>query len=108
MNPVLGIESSMFWSCGIVVAEHPLLSSNFWILKAPMMGIQEHWVMLNEKKIDHSLSHTSNSLFFDLLNNNPIDFKKENKKVNRIEKPGSCYNFRSSSHIFVAANIYSS
>jgi len=100
MNPVLGTESSMIWSCGIVVAEHPLLSSNFWIfLKFPIMGIQEHWVMLNEKKIDQNLSHTSNSFFFSTSwNNNPLDFKKENKKINRIEKPGSGYNLRSSSH----------
>ena len=31
MNPVLEIENSVAYSCGIVGAEqHPLLSSNFW------------------------------------------------------------------------------
>jgi len=65
MNPVLGIESSMFCSCGIVVAENPLLSSNFWILKSPMMN---------------------NSLFSDLLEQYSLDFEKENRKINRIEK----------------------
>lgn len=57
MNPVLGIENSVPWSCGIFVAEHPLLSSSFWtwmivglqIQKSPMMETSDNKLNQNLK-----------------------------------------------------------
>lgn len=62
MNPVLEIENSVLYCCGILVADLPLWSSNFWTWMFGVMDIQKH---------EQSLSHISTS-YFTSRNNNPF------------------------------------